>query len=96
VKQKLKLAASDSERYCKPGRRETFLAETNSLVQWQVLTSVIQRYYAKLTSADYADAKHSRSTRLCALPKHCRESNLTCWNLRGGGGGEQVLGYDRG
>lgn len=50
MKRQLTLASNDFERFRKPTRRETFLAEMNAVVPWAQLAAVIEPYYPKATS----------------------------------------------
>jgi IS5 family transposase len=51
VKKQLTLASVEFERYCKPTRRERFLAEMDTVVPWAELVALIEPYYPKATSA---------------------------------------------
>jgi IS5 family transposase len=45
------LANNDFEQFCKPTRRDRFLAEMNTVVPWADLVAVIEPYYPKASNA---------------------------------------------
>ena len=51
MKKQLTLASNDFERFCKPIRREGFLAEMDTLVPWAELAAAIEPCYPQAGSA---------------------------------------------